>query len=900
MPSIRTSLDPALEIDKPIEKVITFANRAPDVLEREARDYIVTDNLATDYRKLLDYFDDAQTGDRSNECCVWISGFYGSGKSSFAKYFGLNFDPSAQLGTAHFSEKFLTQFSDQSLRTRFNTVRSRYQLVVFLIDLSAQGLAGAPHTPISTQVFERVCAWAGLVNERKIADLEAFLIRDGKLEEFRAEVERRTNFPYQQLMARPTALLPIAAELAHLYYPKIWKNPTIFQTAHTTSLETEEERVERMLQIIEKKSGTRRVLFVLDEVGHFLQSNESLIANLDGFAKNLKLCGQGKAWMIATAQQTLPQSGPLFGLRDRFPIKVDLKASDIREITYRRLLRKCAAGRQLLSQEFADHGQQLIVLTRLDGYKTTTDLDADSFVDFYPILPSRFDVLIDSIRSLARAQGGIGLRSAIRCLQDLLTGRELKGGAVVNREIPALVTVADLYDTLEIDLESVQRDLVQHVETAKRNHGTDSWPHRVAKAAALLQQIDGFPASAQNLAALLYAEVGTPTVLTQVTEAIETLTRDESIPFGASSGGFAFLSDEVARIERERQNLIVGSTKVDACRNRLLRELFQSPPKANLAGAKIIQSGVDLFDGHRRQEIAGPNSEIRFLLRLVNPDRLDEAKNELLTESLGSDKSAFVYLAAPLAPALLAASEDLVRSEEIAAAYRNHPDREVQRYVEKQESIAETRAGEIVSLLGSSLLAGWIVFRGQPVATSTLGATLSTALNSQVESVAAQVYHRFNDAAVSVPGELAERFLQVNNLAQVAKELNPLNVISGQGTSTHVNLQHPALAAIHDFVTVPREGKRVLDHFSSAPYGWSKDTTRYLSAALFYAQQIKLVSGGEEISVIGPTAFNIFHNNTSFSRGTVKQNTSEVPPEVRQRAAQRLRDLSGEQVAPLP
>lgn len=902
MSNIRSLFDPELPIDRPIEKVITFSNRQPEVLVHEAREYVLTDNLSNEYEKLLGYFEDAQAGDRGKDCCVWLSGFYGSGKSSFAKYFGLTFDPTAVSGDTHFSDHFLKQFPSKPFQTRLKAVRSKFDVAVFLLDLASQGTAGVTHTPISTLLFDQVCAWAGFASDRKIAELETFLLHEGKIEEFHQRAEAETGLTYDELASLPGILLPIASDLAHEFFPKIWKTPESFQNATTISTQSEAERVEQMLALIEKKTGTRRVLFVVDEVGHFLRNNDSLINNLDGLAKNIKELSDGKAWIIATAQQTLPNTGPLFGLRDRFPIKIDLRASDIREITHKRLLRKSADGEKVLKQKFKDHGQKLTLMTKLKDITLGTELDDATFVDFYPMLPQQFDILIGAISSLAKLQGGIGLRSAIRCVQDILIHSHGNQTAVVSREIPSLVTCADLYDVLESDLEQSAREIVIHVENISRRYGTDSWAHRIAKSIAILQQIEGFPISRHNLAALLYPEVGADPITSDINSAIDTLLSDPLVPIGETDGSLSYLSEKVSQIEKERQNVPVTTTSRLTVQNRLLRELFQRPPKAVIDGSKTIDSGVCLFDGFREQEITSKDRDIRFLLRLVTDGELADTKKTLTNESLASSNQSLIYIAAALPGALDAALAEIHRADEVRRIYRNDSDRDVQRYLTSQEQLADTKAAEVREFLTQALNNGWFIFRGNALAATTLGSTLETAMKAQLVQAASAVFHKFKHAADMVAGEIAEKFLRVKDLSQIASAIDPLSVVSIQGSATEINIKHPALVEIQDFLTrhPTPDGKRLLDEFSRPPFGWSKDTTRYLVAALFYAQRVMIRTNGNDFSVIGDQTLAAFKNNSTFNQVNVLQNTTVVPPEVRQLAAQRLTDLTGENVLPLP
>ncbi len=73
---------------------------------------------------------------------------------------------------------------------------------------------------------------------------------------------------------------------------------------------------------------------------------------------------------------------------------------------------------------FTNSGEMLRLNARLEHVERTiykTDLDEKSFVDLYPFLPHHFNLLLSLLQRLAKKTGGIGLRSAIRVIQDVLT-----------------------------------------------------------------------------------------------------------------------------------------------------------------------------------------------------------------------------------------------------------------------------------------------------------------------------------------------------------------------------------------------------------------------------------------------------------------------------------------------
>ena len=904
MTTIKEIFDQSLNFEKRVEKVIKFANREPETLRQEANDYVITDNLRDEFEKLLRNFDGAQSGEKETDCCVWLSGFYGSGKSSFAKYFGLSFDPECQIEGAPFFDTFKPRIPSTPLAQEFQTTINRYKCTVFLVDLAAQGYGYSPNTPISVQLFDHVCRWAGYPSDRKAGYLLSKLEADGRLDDFKEKAEAQSGLTFDELVGEPTIFLPVCSALAHEFYPNIWTTAEAFNNSASIPTVNDAELVQKMLDLIKLKSESERVLFVVDEVGHFLSNNQDLINNLDGFAKNLKQEGKGKAWLIATAQQTLPMSGPLFGLRDRFPIQPDLKASDIREITHKRLLKKSAAGADALRQLFDQHGERLIHATQLRGCDSYPKLDRSAFCDFHPLLPMHFEVLIDAISSLAKQHGGIGLRSAIRCVEEMLLAQQPDGTPNLERPVAHLLTAVDIYDVLQKDIAANARDTTLQVDAIARSgqYGANSPELRVAKALALLEQVNGFPTTRANLAALLHPRVDADSQADAVYAAIDRLLADANIPIGETDSQLSFLSEEVARVESQRAD--IPATEVDRAliQNRILGEIFARPPRVTIADAKSVDCGIALFDGSRVQDVVGRDKDIRFVLRLVPSNRMDAEKDQLCIDSNSRDNRSNVYLCAAIPADLSLALKEIHQAEEICNRQGSNADPAVVRYLTGQKQFAETKCGEVRRFLEKTFLEGWFIYTGQAKAVETLDGDLLAACKKQLSVVANDVFDKFRHAPENVPSEVADAFLRTQDLSQITTERDPLKLVQKRGSATEINLQHPALQAVINFferVSNP-DGKRVLTEFTAPPYGWSKETTRYLLAALFYAQKVKLLIGGKEYTVIGEDSLEAFRNVSNFNSVTLKPNLVEVPEEQRRAAAQRLSQLTGENVVPLP
>jgi hypothetical protein len=204
-------------------------------------------------------------------------------------------------------------------------------------------------------------------------------------------------------------------------------------------------------------------------------------------------------------------------------------------------------------------------------------------------------------------------------------------------------------------------------------------------------------------------------------------------------------------------------------------------------------------------------------------------------------------------------------------------------------------------LLSRGLSQGSFIFRGQATAVDSLNADLLEAARSHLAGVAAQVFDRYGEAPVRAETALAERFLRAGNLRAVTAAIDPLGLVQISGGSPRIETSHQALRSMRDVIdrhgTV--EGRRLLDLFGDAPFGWSPDTLRYLAAALLVAGEIKLKVSGREVTVNGQQAVEALRTNNSFKPVGVALRDGRPSMESLARASQRLTELLGEPVIPL-
>ncbi|MCC6190561.1 MAG: BREX system P-loop protein BrxC [Anaerolineales bacterium] len=919
MAAIRTLFSTRRRIDRRIEKVIDYAAREDERLLAEIEEYEATDNVEACFRKFLEHYRLGVTGGQVGDNAVWVSGFYGSGKSSFTKYLGLALE-GKKAGTQPFVALVGERLQSTDVQALLRTVAAQTPTAVVFLDLGAEQLADNAAETVSNVLYWKVLQFAGYSKEKKLAQLELTLEREGKYEAFRQLYQERWGEPWENVHNAPVMGTARAAQLVPELLPKEFPTPESFRQLRFELADNLRDRAKEMIELVRRKLGKQNILFMIDEAGQYVAPRQELILNLDGLVRDFKELGQGKVWVVATGQQTLAEivsnaqynSAELNRLQARFPVTIELDARDIKEITYRRLLTKTPEALQKLKDMFRQSGQALVTHTRLEG--TTlyrADPNADTFAQFYPFLPQHFDLLLELIRTLARSTGGIGLRSAIKVIQDVLVdvNRLLPPDAtrLADREVGQLACADDFFDILRNDLLKVLPHVVAAVDRVASIFGGNPLALRVAKAVAALQPIETFPASAENLAALLYPALDRPSQLPEVRELLRAMLAvpDIGLVEDPKVGGYVFLSDKAQELQRKRSGITWTSGDLLRIRNEILgKRLFEPQPSARVENSKDVRAAVRAD----KALVAGDNEDLTFRLEWVDAGRWDQRRQELLTETAAQPEwqAAIAWLARrdETVDELL---PEIYKSEQIAGQVDERSvDRDQAQFLRAERKLAETNRDEVERRLRQTLLQGTLIFRGRPTPAGEAGLTVDAAARTVLAQAAKEVFKYYYLAPVRVATDLAANLLKAERLDR-AGEYDPLKLATRQGSTTRINTQHPALAEVLRAFRAKLEetgsgrlqGNFLQDFFAGPPYGWSKDTARYLFAALLWAAEVEFHTPAGALKVPGPAAVEAAKSTLAFNKVGVSMRDAPPDLDALDRAARRLEELFGDNVMPL-
>lgn len=913
MTQIKSLFGKDKDIYRGIEKVVTFGNTTEENLKHEVSEYVVTDKIKDNFEKILDALYNGMN-DSSHEVGIWVSGFYGSGKSSFAKYLGFALKKEMIIDGKSFHERLSNRINSTPIAQTFKTIIAQHDPAVILLDCATEQIKGGTLPPILELLIAKVNQLAGFSTDSQLAHFERMLQNDGKLDKFKSRITDDFQQDWDHIKLNDLLRAKgIASNLAAEMYPEIWADSRAFKTTKVDDMSSDKLKVEGLLKTIRDITGKDNVVFIVDEVGQYISAKNELILSLQGTMQNLKDIGQGKVWLLATAQQTLTEDNPnakynsdkLYKLDARFPIKADIEASDIKEICTKRLLGKSNEATNELKSLYSKHGERLRHFTKLENCDRTmyvkTPLGEKNFIDLYPFLPQHFEIIIALLGRLAKITGGVGLRSAIKVIQDILTDNlASEKEPFAEMETGQLAAMHHIYDVLKSDIRKAYSHVVAAIDKVVDYYEDDSDQAKVAKAIGLLQLLDDLFLSSKNVAALMLPSVSSDSQEDVVNKLIDEIKSMPGNTLQEIDGQLRFMTDAIINIENEKNKYVPQGPDKRRVYEDIVKDIFSPVPSARLRHSKSIKSGVNLNLDLRVFKLLESNNEVQLETAFVLENEYSSRLEEFTRQSTESNNQSRFYLLGKLGKDIEDEIIEIVKCEEISNK-RIIDDKEINDYLNGQKQQAQEKRNTVRRAIIQAFEKGEIIFRGSTTPVKSKGSKLREAVNSKLKDIAEKVFDKYIQAPISIPASDAEKLLNFKDLKSLPNALNHFDIVKSDG---RIDLKFPAIVSIQEYIEKEGfvEGRKLLEHFDSARYGWSKDTTRFLVALMFYASDIKLRISAQEIKVIGPKAIDALRNVNGFNKIGISRYDKNDQPSMDELALskKRLAVLTGEDVAPLP
>ncbi|SFX61047.1 BREX system P-loop protein BrxC [Ruminococcus sp. XPD3002] len=554
------------DINRDINGVIKVAQDDERSLEQELREYIITKELRRHFSTFLNHYE-ASLEQPTDKIGVWISGFFGSGKSHFLKILSYLFENPVVAGK-HAVDYFADKFDDPMMFGRLEScVKVPTRAILFNID------SKSPLTKDKTailrvfaKVFYEHLGFYG--NDLKVAKLEQFIAKSGKTEEFRQAFENvnggtweesRDSFAFfeDDVVEAMTTALGISETAA-----RNW-----FNGEEEIDLSIE-QLVKEIKEYIDSQGKQFRLMFMIDEVGQYIGSDSDLMLNLQTIVEEIGTKCDGRVWVMVTSQEAIDSITKISGndfskIQGRFNTRLSLSSSSVDEVIKKRILAKTVAAEGVLKLQYDKNQAVLRNLFSFNG--AVLDLKGyageGEFIDTYPFVPYQFR-LMQNVLAQIRKHGNSG-KHLSGGERSMLSGFQEAAQAIQDKDEYALIPFSLFYDTVHTFLESSIRRVIDRCQTAADNmDGIEPYDVSVLKLLYLIRYVDDVKANLDNITVLMTDDIRADKITMRQTIQ-QSLDRLVSQNYVSRAGDtYTFLTDDEQDIARDIRNTPVNSADV--------------------------------------------------------------------------------------------------------------------------------------------------------------------------------------------------------------------------------------------------------------------------------------------------------------------------------------------------
>ncbi|EAU41314.1 ATPase-like protein [Fulvimarina pelagi HTCC2506] len=839
--------------DRPISRQINGVIKADQddakSVWQELDEYVITQELDRYMRQFLSAYLAPETLARSGDAAcsngVWVSGFFGSGKSHFIKIISYLLENRAveQNGTMKTALDF---FKSKVVDPMFSAdidraTRIPTDVVLFNVDSKASSNDERAILQVFIRVFNEKLGYCA--DFPYIADMERFLERKGKYEEFKAAFEKKAGSPWvverSAIRFHEDALIEAVAEV--LGKPRSdagdWldKYEANFQP-------TPENFANWVAEYLARKGPDHRIVFLADEIGAFIGKNGKMMLNLQTITENLGTVCKGGAWVVVTSQANMEAilgemrhavEDDFSKIQGRFKARLSLSGSHADEVIQRRILAKKDELKPELKARYDTNGEILRhQVTFRDNRMTLRSYDGEEdFIRHYPFVPYQFQ-LVQKIFDASRTHGmtGAHLAKGERSMLDAF-----QTAAILNasKAVGALIPLHFFYPAIESFLEDIVRRAINGVVS---NPALEPFDAEVLKTLFLIRYVDEISGNVDNLVTLFLDRIDADRVALR-NKITASLKRLESETLVSRNGeNFFFLTDEERDIGKEIKavRLAPGEEK------RLLGDLvFDDTLRCvdrGLFNYKVINSDLDVVrfvDGSPR---SGPKDKA-IPLKIVTP--------------LADDYADFAD-----------ASITMRSHDEVLVVLDNDNDlaRDVYDYLKVEKYATQKMDGTQSESVKR-------IVRTRQHENSERRKRLNQSMESLIRNARVYVNGRRLDpkatTADAIVGEaldyyIANTFKKIGLLAHLSDDpIRDARVILTTSDDTlDLKDEDPNKAALNEVLDhiglIERQSKQavifdIAEHFNKRPYGWGQRETVLLVVKLFRQGSADILMNSERL-----------------------------------------------------
>ena len=847
-------------INRSINGVVKVNQDNDAIVYQELDEYVVTKELLTHFRNFFDKYR-ASVSSETDKMGVWVSGFFGSGKSHFIKILSyllqnlqVNNNGTERNALSFFEDKILDASVMADLKT---SITGDTDILLFNIDSKADSKDKENAIlKVFMKVFNEMQGFCGEIPE--LAEVERYLVRKGLYEEFKLQIKdlsgedwevERENFGFNYDTVKEA--------YSNVTGQKIQSSEEWYNTLTETYKLSIEKFSNIVKEYLDSKSPNHRIVFLVDEVGQFIGDNTQLMLNLQTIVENLgTVCG-GKAWVIVTSQQNIDavvgevkasKANDFSKIQGRFTTRIALSSSNTDEVIKKRILDKKPNVRPIL-EEIYNKNRDIInnqISFSADNPTLPIYTDKNDFVDTYPFINYQF-LILQKVFEAIRTHGATGkhLSQGERSMLDAFQISAIKlqeklDAENIDESLGSLVPFSLFYNGIEGFLDAI---VIRTINNAASNTSLDKFDEDLLKTLFMVRYIDLVKPNIENLATLCITNIDEDKILLRqkISESLRKLEKENLVKRNGEL--YYFMTNEEQDINSEiRQVEVLPHELTQEASTILFGNVLGNKTQHRYSFNNKDYQYNRIFDTQVRDNSAAENS-----IQVISPLNDDyESWNDFkcITETAGGSGKIVVKL--PLDKRLSEELEQYKRVEKYSIKTNpNNQPASIQRIIQDVKHENRNRKERVKNIFSELFINAKFYIVGNEVKLK------------DVEDPAKKFAEAFDFLIDNTYNKL--KFIvnySKNFEADLKAILNPANIstldLDANNPDGHANSK--AFYEIqNNFLNLKFDAsqkvtlKDVTERFVRHPWGWPQRETALLIAYLYRYKNIRLTYPGDDI-----------------------------------------------------
>ena len=818
------------DINRKINGVVKVDQDESSVLVQELNEYVITRELKKHFITFFNNYIES-FNETTADIGVWISGFFGSGKSHFLKMLSYLLENKEVQGVKTV-ERFRAKFSDDPATFMLIDRATKDQTDTILFNIDIEGSINKDKTAVLRVFAKMFYNYLGFYGENlKVAKLEQFIAKKGKTEEFRRVFEEKNGaswlesrdayaFFEDDIVATLQEVLGMSEQAA-----SNWFNGT--ETVETSI----GQLVSEIKEYVFSQPNGFRLIFMVDEVGQYIGEDTNLLLNLQSLVEKIGSELEGRVWIFCTGQEAIDEiikarENEFSRIQARFKTRLSLSSSAADEVIQKRLLEKQPEATSILEQIYDENTSVLRNLFSftdsildMKGYKGPAE-----FVRDYPFVPYQY-IQMQKVYTAIRKHGIVGTSTSDGA-RSMLAGFQEAAKAIESKDEYSLVPLYYFYDPMHVALDGTIRNVIERCErAADGGYGLEPQDINVLKLLFLIRYVDDIKANLDNIVILMADDIRLDkiTMREQVRGSLDRLMSQNYI--GRTGDTYIFLTDEEQDIQREIKNTPVATADIVG---RIAQMIF-----ADIYTTKKFRYGKydfafdQMVDGQAVGALTGG-----MMLRILTVATDPTEKNELRLMAESSGQAIVVLAEDPYYESLESAMKirKYVKQRNVAQLPKS-----VQDIIRDQQDEAGKYELTAAEDLKKAIADAEFYVDGEHI--EIKGGDAKSKIDQALEYLVAHVY-----SDLGLITEFAETDADIYKILHGEEQYIP-------GTEPN----RDAAAKVEKYLEIqfnqnlPTTMSDLQDRFQKKPYGWREIDIAAVVAMLIYDQKVTIKYGGATI-----------------------------------------------------